>query len=108
MPVLRCGEHSGARLGSCDLRRVFNGTGVRVGTLYPVMADIEFSFVRFNGYAARAKQVYDGVIPLSAEDVAEAIVWAASRPPHVCIDELVIKCTDQAEVYKVHRRTQGR
>jgi NADP-dependent 3-hydroxy acid dehydrogenase YdfG len=41
--------------------------------------------------------------PLTAEDIAEAMVWMASRPPHVCIDEMVIKPTDQAEIYKVHR-----
>src|SRR5262249_25080858 len=45
------------------------------------------------------------VIPLTAEDVAETLVWVASRPPHVNIDELLIKCTDQAAIHKVHRRT---
>ena len=102
-----CGAKAAERFITRALRLELNGTGVRVGTIDPGMAETEFSMVRFNGDAARAKKVYEGVIPLTAEDVAEAIVWAASRPPHVCIDELVIKCTDQAEVYKLHRRTQG-
>ena len=45
------------------------------------------------------------MIPLTAEDVAETLVWVASRPAHVNIDELLIKCTDQAAIHKVNRRT---
>jgi len=86
------------------LRLELCGTGLRVGTVDPGMAETEFSLVRFKGDAARAKQVYAGVNPLTAEDVAEAIVWVASRPAHVCIDELLIKCTDQAAIHKLHRR----
>jgi NADP-dependent 3-hydroxy acid dehydrogenase YdfG len=41
---------------------------------------------------------------LTAEDIAETLIWVASRPAHVCIDEILIKCTDQAAVHKVHRR----
>jgi 3-hydroxy acid dehydrogenase / malonic semialdehyde reductase len=75
-----------------------------VGTIDPGMAETEFSTVRFKGDEVRAKKVYEGVIPLTAEDVAEAIVWMVSRPPHVNIDEMLIKCTDQAAIHKVHRR----
>src|SRR5947207_3168304 len=89
-----CGAKAAELSITRALRLELNGTGVRVGSIDPGMAETEFSVVRFNGDADRAKKVYDGVIPLSAEDVAEAIVWAASRPAHVCIDELVIKCTD--------------
>lgn len=89
------------------LRLELSGTGVRVGTIDPGMAETEFSVVRFKGDEARAKKVYEGVIPLRAEDVAQALVWAASRPPHVCIDELVMKCTDQAAIHKLYRRTQA-
>ena len=60
--------------------------------------------VRFKGDEAKAKKVYEGVEPLTGEDIAETLVWVASRPPHVCIDELLIKCTDQAAVHKVYRR----
>ena len=87
------------------LRLELSGTGVRVGTVDPGMAETEFSVVRFKGDEAKARKVYEGVIPLTADDVAEAIVWTASRPPHVCIDEIVMKCTDQAAIHKVHRRT---
>src|SRR5947207_1121503 len=90
------------------LRLELSGTGVRVGTIDPGIAETEFSVVRFKGDAERAKKVYEGVIPLAAEDIAEALVWAASRPPHVCIDEMLIKCTDQAAIHKVHRRTPGK
>jgi NADP-dependent 3-hydroxy acid dehydrogenase YdfG len=68
------------------------------------MAETEFSVVRFKGDAAKASKVYEGVEPLTAEDIAETLVWIASRPKHVCIDELLIKCTDQAAVHKVYRR----
>jgi NADP-dependent 3-hydroxy acid dehydrogenase YdfG len=51
--------------------------------------------------------VYAGVIPLTGEDIAEALVWMASRPAHVCIDEMIIKCTDQAAIHKLHRRTKA-
>ena len=86
------------------LRLELSGTGVRVGTIDPGLAETEFSIVRFKGDTERARKVYEGIHPLTAEDIAEALVWAASRPPHVCIDEMIIKCTDQAAIHKVHRR----
>jgi NADP-dependent 3-hydroxy acid dehydrogenase YdfG len=67
------------------------------------LAETEFSVVRLKGDQAKADAVYKGVTPLSAGDVAEAIVWAANRPAHVCIDEILIMCTAQAAPYKVHR-----
>ncbi|MGI8965907.1 MAG: SDR family oxidoreductase, partial [Limisphaerales bacterium] len=67
-------------------------------------AETEFSVVRFKGDAARAKKTYEGIHPLRAEDVAETLVWVASRPPHVNIDELLIKPTDQAAMHKIYRR----
>src|SRR5207247_9220251 len=88
------------------LRLELAGTGVRVGTIDPGLAETEFSIVRFKGDTERAKKVYEGINPLTAEDIAEALVWASSRPPHVCIDEMLIKCTDQAAIHKVHRRAK--
>jgi 3-hydroxy acid dehydrogenase / malonic semialdehyde reductase len=102
-----CGAKAAERQITRALRLELCGTGVRVGTVDPGLAETEFSLIRFKGDAARAGKVYEGAVPLTADDVAEALVWAASRPPHVCIDELVIKCTDQAEVYKVHRRNRS-
>ncbi len=99
-----CAAKAGELQITRALRLELSGTGVRVGTIDPGLANTEFSVVRFKGDEERAKKVYEGVTPLSAEDVAETLVWAASRPPHVCIDELIIKCTDQAAIHKVHRR----
>ena len=101
-----CAAKAGELQITRALRLELCGTGLRVATIDPGMAETEFSLVRFKGDEKRAAQVYEGVQPLKAEDVAEAIVWVAERPPHVCIDEMVIKCTDQAAVYKVHRRTR--
>jgi 3-hydroxy acid dehydrogenase / malonic semialdehyde reductase len=100
-----CAAKAGELQITRALRLELCGTGVRVSTVDPGFAETEFSLVRFKGDAARAKKVYDGMIPLTAEDVAETLVWVASRPAHVCIDEMIIKPTDQAQVYKVHRRT---
>lgn len=100
-----CGVKAGERLITESLRLELNGTGIRVGSLDPGMALTEFSDVRFKGDQERAAKVYAGVNPLTAEDVAETMVWMASRPPHVCIDELILKPTDQAAIHKVYRRT---
>jgi 3-hydroxy acid dehydrogenase / malonic semialdehyde reductase len=100
-----CAAKAGELQITRALRLELCGTGVRVSTVDPGFAETEFSLVRFKGDAARAKKVYDGMIPLTAEDIAETLVWVASRPPHVCIDEMVIKPTDQAAVHKVFRRT---
>jgi NADP-dependent 3-hydroxy acid dehydrogenase YdfG len=99
-----CAAKAGEAQITRALRLELNGTGVRVGSVDPGLAETEFSVVRFKGDEARAKKVYAGVQALTAEDIAETLVWVASRPPHVCIDEIIIKPTDQAAVYKVFRR----
>jgi NADP-dependent 3-hydroxy acid dehydrogenase YdfG len=99
-----CGVKAAERSITQALRLELNGTGIRVGSLDPGMALTEFSDVRFRGDVARASQVYRGVEPLVAQDIAETLLWMASRPPHVNIDEIVIKPTDQAAIHKVHRR----
>ena len=70
--------------------------GIKVSSINPGMAETEFSIVRFGGDEERAKNVYKGLVPLSAEDIAETIYWMASRPAHVNINELVIMPTAQA------------
>jgi NADP-dependent 3-hydroxy acid dehydrogenase YdfG len=100
-----CAAKAGELQVTRALRLELCGTGVRVGTVDPGFAETEFALVRFKGDAGRAKKVYEGMNPLTAGDIAEAIVWMASRPAHVCIDEMVVKPTDQAAIHKVHRRT---
>lgn len=99
-----CAAKAGELQITRALRLELCGTNVRVGTVDPGLAETEFSLVRFKGDQRKAEKVYEGITPLRAEDVADALVWAASRPPHVCIDEMIIKCTDQAAIHKVHRR----
>lgn len=90
------------------LRLELNGKPVRVTEVDPGMVETEFSIVRFGGDEARAKQVYRGLTPLTADDVADAVVWAATRPSHVNIDQIVLKPTAQATALRVHRhRDEG-
>jgi NADP-dependent 3-hydroxy acid dehydrogenase YdfG len=102
-----CGAKAAELQISRALRLELNGTGVRVCSIDPGLANTEFSMVRFKGDAERANKVYEGMFPLLAGDIAETLVWVASRPAHVCIDELLIKPTDQAAIHKVFRRKTG-
>jgi 3-hydroxy acid dehydrogenase/malonic semialdehyde reductase len=70
----------------------------------PGLAETEFSIVRFKGDESRAKSVYRGVHPLTAEDVADAVVWVVTRPAHVNVQEILLLPTDQASAYALHRR----
>jgi 3-hydroxy acid dehydrogenase / malonic semialdehyde reductase len=100
-----CGVKAAAAQISRVLRLELCGTGIRVCLIAPGLAETEFSLVRFGGNVARAKKPYEGTNPLVGQDIAEALVWIASRPPHVNIDDMVVKPTDQATIYKVHRRS---
>jgi NADP-dependent 3-hydroxy acid dehydrogenase YdfG len=99
-----CAAKAGELQITRALRLELNGTGIRVSTVDPGMAETEFSIVRFKGDTSRACKVYEGTRPLTAEDIAEVLVWVASRPAHVNIDELLIKPVDQAAIHKVYRR----
>jgi NADP-dependent 3-hydroxy acid dehydrogenase YdfG len=68
------------------------------------MVETQFSLVRFEGDEEKAGRVYEGTSPLTAEDVAEAIAFVVTRPPHVDVDYLSIKPTDQATARDVNRR----
>jgi NADP-dependent 3-hydroxy acid dehydrogenase YdfG len=85
------------------LRLELVGEPVRVTEIDPGMVETEFSLVRFDGDTAKADAVYDGVTPLTADDVADAIVWAATRPPHVNIDQITLMPTQQASATVVAR-----
>jgi len=78
------------------LRMDLLGKGVRVSTVDPGAVETEFSVVRFSGDHDRADRVYDGMTPLTADDVAEAVVWIADRPAHVQVAQVMLLPTDQA------------
>jgi NADP-dependent 3-hydroxy acid dehydrogenase YdfG len=100
-----CAAKAGELQITRALRMELNGTGIRVGTVDPGLAETEFSLVRFKGDTDRAEKVYEGINALTAEDIAEILIWVASRPPHVNIDELLVKPVDQASMHKIYRRT---
>jgi len=77
---------------------------IKVTSIAPGMVETEFSLVRFKGDKARAKKVYEGLTPLSADDVAEAVWFALSRPPHVNINDMLIMPTAQASITTVVRK----
>jgi len=78
-------------------------TPIRVTTIDPGLAETEFSEVRFHGDVERAKSVYKGLDALTAEDIADTILWCATRPAHVQIAEIIIFPTNQASAAVVHR-----
>jgi 3-hydroxy acid dehydrogenase / malonic semialdehyde reductase len=85
------------------LRQDLLGTPLRVTSIDPGMVETDFSKVRFRGDEARAAKVYQGVIPLTPDDIADAIVWAASRPAHVNIAHVLMTSVTQANSIMFHR-----
>ena len=94
---------SAARALMDVLRIELVGQPVRVSEIDPGLVETEFSLVRFGGDVARAKDVYRGITPLTAEDIADVVAFVATRPSHVDIDSVVIRPRDQARVWLVHR-----
>ncbi len=86
------------------LRLEWLGQPMRVTEIDPGLVETEFSLVRFAGDAERASKVYAATRPLTAGDIADAVVWATTRPAHVNVDQIVIRPTDQARADKVFRR----
>jgi len=86
-----------------SLRLDLSGTGVKVSTVDPGLVETEFGIVRYRGNAEKASAVYEGMLPLVAEDVAQAVGWAASRPQHVNAAEILLLPADQASSSVVHR-----
>ena len=76
---------------------------IRVTAVHPGAAETEFSLVRFKGNAENARKVYEGYQPLVAADIAEIVWFTASLPPHVCINDLVVTCTAQANSFYLHK-----
>lgn len=99
-----CASKFAVKALSRGLRLDLCGTNVRVSTVDPGMVETEFSEVRFHGDKERAEKVYQGFAPLSPDDVAEAVLFCATRPPRVNISEVIVMPTDQASTTMVHRR----
>jgi NADP-dependent 3-hydroxy acid dehydrogenase YdfG len=86
------------------LRIELNGEPIRITEIEPGFVETEFALVRLRGDRKAAKAVYEGLKPLTAEDVADCVVWAVTRPPHVDIDQIVVRPVAQARVWKVARK----
>ena len=100
-----CGSKAAERAINDGLRQDLLGTPVRVTSVDPGMVETDFSLVRFRGDQQRAEKVYKGVKPLTPEDVAEVIVWAASRPVHVNIARVSMTTIDQANSILFNRQS---
>ena len=102
-----CASKHAERALTRTLRAEVLGRPIRVTEVCPGLVETEFSLVRFDGDRKKADAVYRGMEPLTAEDVASCIVFAATRPPHVNIDEIVLRPRDQLSSTTVHRHAQG-
>jgi 3-hydroxy acid dehydrogenase / malonic semialdehyde reductase len=100
-----CGTKAAVKAISEGLKQDLLGTQIRVTSVDPGMVETEFSEVRFHGDNERAKKVYQGVTPLTPDDVADVIFFCVTRSPHVNINEVVLMPVDQASATLVNRRT---
>ncbi|HEV2578733.1 MAG TPA: SDR family NAD(P)-dependent oxidoreductase [Acidobacteriaceae bacterium] len=104
-----CATKAAERFISDGLRLDLNGTPVRVTSVDPGMVKTDFSRVRFRGNEERAAKTYENVEPLLPEDIADVIVWTATRPPHVMIQQVVLTPTAQANPFVLTRgKLEGR
>ena len=99
-----CATKSAVDALSKGMRLDLSGMGLRVSLVTPGMVETEFSLVRFRGDKERAGKVYQGLTPLSPDDIADAIVYCATRMPHVNVSEMIVMPTDQASATMVHRK----
>ena len=79
---------------------------IKVTAIHPGAAETEFSLVRFKGDEATAKSIYNGLKPLTAEDVADIVYYCATLPAHVCINDLSVTCIQQADAIYFNRTTR--
>jgi 3-hydroxy acid dehydrogenase/malonic semialdehyde reductase len=100
-----CATKAAVKSISEGLKQDLLGTPVRVSSVDPGMVETEFSNVRFHGDTERAKKVYQGLTPLTPDDVADVVFFCATRPPHVNINEVILMPTDQASVTQVNRKS---
>lgn len=100
-----CATKAAEKAISEGLKIDLMGTPVRVTSIDPGMVETAFSEVRFRGDTEKAAKVYQNITPLQPEDVADAIVWAASRPAHVNIHNILMTTIDQANSTVLHRHS---
>ena len=98
------GHKAAVRAITKALRAELLGRPIRVTEVNAGLVETDFSLVRFDGDAEKAKKPYAGIDPLVAEDIADCVAWAVSRPPHVNIDEIVVKPVRQGSTTVVARR----
>jgi serine 3-dehydrogenase len=101
-----CATKYAVRALTEGLRQDLHGTGLRVTEVSPGMVETDFSKVRFDGDEKRAAAVYAGTEPLTPEDIAETVLWCASRPKRVNIQEVIVFPTAQSAVGLVQRKSQ--
>lgn len=100
-----CASKHAVKAISDALRIELVDTPIRVTEIAPGLVETEFSVVRFRGDTEKADNVYKGIDPLTGEDIADLIAFAATRPPHVQINQVVVMPTDQATSTIVHRKS---
>jgi 3-hydroxy acid dehydrogenase / malonic semialdehyde reductase len=99
-----CGTKAAVKAISEGLKLDLLGTPVRVTSIDPGMVETEFSQVRFHGDTEKAKKVYQGMQPLTADDIADVVFFCATRPAHVNINEIILMPVDQASATLVTRK----
>lgn len=99
-----CGTKHAVKAITKAMRMELLPYGIKVSAISPGMVDTEFSLVRFKGDKIKADNVYQGLTPLYAQDIAESILFMVNRPLHVNIEELIIMPTDQASARDYRRR----
>ncbi len=88
------------------MRLDLHGSGIRVSTVDPGLVETEFSIVRFHGDQARADKTYEGMTPLTPDDIADAVIYCATRPLYVNIQQIVLMPTDQSSTTMVNRKKE--
>jgi 3-hydroxy acid dehydrogenase / malonic semialdehyde reductase len=99
-----CATKAAVAALSEGMKMDLHGTGVRVSSVDPGLVETEFSLVRFHGDKEQAAKVYSNTAPLTAADVADVVLFCATRPAHVNLNQIVMMCTDQSSSTMVFRR----
>lgn len=102
-----CATKAAVKAISEGLKQDLLGTPIRVTSVDPGMVETEFSQVRFHGDTQRAEKVYQGITPLTADDIADTIFFCATRPKHVNINEVILMPVDQSSATLVNRRSES-